>query len=48
MGSAFTIAVPDNNTQPLESFAAQYGQGLNNMLKPTPGSMSICHAPVRR
>jgi hypothetical protein len=27
VGSAFTIAVPDNNTQPLESFAAQYGQG---------------------
>ncbi len=28
VGSAFTIAVPENNTQPLESFAAQYGQGL--------------------
>ncbi len=27
VGSAFTIAVPENNTQPLESFAAQYGQG---------------------
>lgn len=26
VGSAFTIAVPDNNTQPLESFAAQYGR----------------------
>ncbi len=33
VGSAFTIAVPDNNTQPLESFAAQYGQGLSNMLE---------------
>ncbi len=28
VGSAFTIAVPENNTQPLESFAAQYGQGV--------------------
>ncbi len=28
VGSAFTIAVPDNNTQPLESFAAQYGRGV--------------------
>lgn len=37
MGSAFTIAVPDNNTQPLESFAAQYGQGLSNMLEANPG-----------
>lgn len=37
VGSAFTIAVPDNNTQPLESFAAQYGQGLSNMLEANPG-----------
>ncbi len=39
VGSAFTIAVPENNTQPLESFAAaQYGQGLrNNMLEANPG-----------
>ncbi len=37
MGSAFTIAVPENNTQPLESFAAQYGQGLSNMLEANPG-----------
>ena len=29
VGSTFTIAVPENNTQPLESFAAQYGQGLS-------------------
>lgn len=37
VGSAFTIAVPDNNTQPLESFAAQYGRGLSNMLEANPG-----------
>jgi len=37
VGSAFTIAVPENNTQPLESFAAQYGQGLSNMLEANPG-----------
>ncbi|HBQ0572498.1 TPA: L,D-transpeptidase [Klebsiella pneumoniae] len=37
VGSAFTIAVPENNTQPLESFAAQYGQGLSNMLEANSG-----------
>lgn len=37
VGSTFTIAVPENNTQPLESFAAQYGQGLSNMLEANPG-----------
>lgn len=26
-----------NNTQPLEAFAAQYGQGLSNMLEANPG-----------
>ena len=36
MGSAFTIAVPDNNTQPLESFAAQYG-GVKQYAGSQPG-----------
>lgn len=31
------INVPERNTQPLETFAAQYGQGLSNMLEANPG-----------
>ncbi|MFO6426751.1 hypothetical protein ACLBOM_16025 [Escherichia coli] len=34
---SLTVTVPDHNTQPLETFAAQYGQGLNNMLEANPG-----------
>lgn len=34
VGSPLTITVPPANTQPLEAFAAQYGQGLSNMLVP--------------
>ncbi|WP_421672925.1 L,D-transpeptidase [Raoultella terrigena] len=37
VGSPQTIIVPDGNTLPLEAFAAQYGQGLSNMLEATPG-----------
>ncbi|SUI02157.1 L,D-transpeptidase [Salmonella enterica subsp. indica] len=37
VGHAVTIAVPQNNTQPLEVFAARYGQGLSNMLEANPG-----------
>ncbi|MEX0495835.1 L,D-transpeptidase ErfK/SrfK [Raoultella ornithinolytica] len=37
VGSAQTIIVPDGNTLPLEAFAAQYGQGLSNMLEANPG-----------
>ncbi|CBG88850.1 L,D-transpeptidase [Citrobacter rodentium] len=37
VGSPLTITVPYNNTQPLEAFAAQYGQGLSNMLEANPG-----------
>lgn len=37
VGSPLTITVPDRNTQPLEAFAAQYGQGLSNMLEANPG-----------
>lgn len=37
VGQPVTIAVPQNNTQPLESFAARYGQGLSNMLEANPG-----------
>ncbi|HFQ8224516.1 TPA: L,D-transpeptidase [Citrobacter freundii] len=36
VGNRLTITVPDKNTQPLEAFAAQYGQGLSNMLEANP------------
>ncbi|HCU0293965.1 TPA: L,D-transpeptidase [Citrobacter sedlakii] len=36
VGTPLTITVPENNTQPLEVFAAQYGQGLSNMLEANP------------
>ncbi|AMG56013.2 MULTISPECIES: L,D-transpeptidase [Citrobacter] len=36
VGNPLTITVPDKNTQPLEAFAAQYGQGLSNMLEANP------------
>jgi L,D-transpeptidase ErfK/SrfK len=37
VGSPLTITVAPANTQPLEAFAAQYGQGLSNMLEANPG-----------
>lgn len=37
VGSPIKITVPERNTQPLETFAAQYGQGLSNMLEANPG-----------
>ena len=37
VGSSQVITVPDHNTLPLEAFAAQYGQGLSNMLAANPG-----------
>lgn len=37
MGSEQVITVPAGNIQPLEAFAAQYGQGLSNMLEANPG-----------
>lgn len=37
VGSPLPITVPSGNTQPLEAFAAQYGQGLSNMLEANPG-----------
>lgn len=39
VGQSFTVTVPDHNTQPLETFAAQYGQGLSNMLEANPALM---------
>jgi len=36
VGNPLTITVPDKNTQPLEAFAAQYGQGVRNMLEANP------------
>ena len=38
VGAPLTIQVPEHNTQPLETFAAQYGQGLSNMLEANPGT----------
>ena len=38
VGQSFIVTVPDHNTQPLETFAAQYGQGLSNMLEANPGA----------
>ncbi|WP_437431385.1 L,D-transpeptidase [Yokenella regensburgei] len=37
VGSTQVITVPAGNIQPLEAFAAQYGQGLSNMLEANPG-----------
>ncbi|EPN9191252.1 L,D-transpeptidase [Enterobacter roggenkampii] len=37
VGSSQVITVPEHNTLPLEAFAAQYGQGLSNMLEANPG-----------
>lgn len=37
VGSTQTITIPHNNKLPLEAFAAQYGQGLSNMLEANPG-----------
>lgn len=38
VGSPQVITVPQDNILPLESFAAQYGQGLSNMLEANPGT----------
>jgi L,D-transpeptidase ErfK/SrfK len=37
VGAPVTVVVPQGNTRPLEYFAAQYGQGLSNMLEANPG-----------
>ncbi|WP_437891458.1 L,D-transpeptidase [Phytobacter sp. V91] len=37
VGNVQVITVPQGNTQPLETFAAEYGQGLSNMLEANPG-----------
>lgn len=37
VGSVQVITVPAGNIQPLEAFAAEYGQGLSNMLEANPG-----------
>lgn len=37
VGAPLTVTVPEGNTQPLEYYAAQYGQGLSNMLEANPG-----------
>lgn len=47
VGTSQTITVPDHNTLPLEAFAAQYGQGLSNMLEANPGVDPFCLNPVR-
>lgn len=37
VGASQVITVPHDNKLPLEAFAAQYGQGLSNMLEANPG-----------
>lgn len=37
VGAPLIVTVPQGNTQPLEYFAAQYGQGFSNMLEANPG-----------
>ncbi|QXB79501.1 L,D-transpeptidase [Enterobacter asburiae] len=37
VGNPIIITVPEGNTLPLEAFAAQYGQGLSNLLEANPG-----------
>ncbi|MFW7191078.1 L,D-transpeptidase [Enterobacter sp. BNK-29] len=37
VGNTIIITVPEGNTLPLEAFAAQYGQGLSNLLEANPG-----------
>ena len=37
VGKPLTIRVEQGNTQPLEYYAAQYGQGLSNILEANPG-----------
>lgn len=38
VGNPLVISVPQGNTLPLEAFAAQYSQGLSNMLEANPGT----------
>ncbi|WP_189389287.1 L,D-transpeptidase [Buttiauxella sp. B2] len=37
VGTPLTVAVAQGNSQPLEYYAAQYGQGFSNMLEANPG-----------
>lgn len=37
VGTPVTVVVAQGNTRPLEYFAAQYGQGLSNLLEANPG-----------
>ena len=37
VGAPLTVTIPERNTQPLEYYAAQYGQGFSNMLEANPG-----------
>ncbi|MCS3430488.1 L,D-transpeptidase [Klebsiella sp. BIGb0407] len=37
VGEPLTITVEEGNTQPLEYYAAKYGQGLSNILEANPG-----------
>ncbi|MBJ3814696.1 L,D-transpeptidase [Shimwellia pseudoproteus] len=48
VGQNQTITIPPNNRLPLEAFAAQYGQGLSNMLEANPGvDVYLPHAGSR-
>jgi L,D-transpeptidase ErfK/SrfK len=37
VGAPLTVTVPEGNTEPLEYYAAQFGQGFSNMLEANPG-----------
>lgn len=46
VGTPIIITVPEGNTLPLEAFAAQYGQGLSNLLEANPGVDPFCLNPA--
>lgn len=45
VGNNINLIIPQNNKQPLESFAAQYQMGLSNMLEANPGVDALLPVP---
>ncbi|MBP9642672.1 L,D-transpeptidase family protein [Budvicia aquatica] len=45
IGENINLIIPQDNKQPLESFAAQYQMGLSNMLEANPGVDALLPAP---
>lgn len=45
VGENINLIIPQDNKQPLESFAAQYQMGLSNMLEANPGVDALLPAP---